>query len=305
MAKLRISIVEYLNTSPLVWGFTHGPLRGRYDLSFTVPSQCAESLRTGSSDVAIIPAIEYHRMDGVVALPEMAIAAKREVRSLLVVSKKPIEQARRIALDTSSRSTQALVKILCAEHWKISPEFAQCAPGPAMLANADAALIIGDPALRLAIEIDQMGAERWYRINSHQLSSHEISVQPPSEWGRDRLYVYDVVSEWRHLTGLPCVLAIWVGRKEAIGPEVVADFLASKEYGVSRIREIAAEASGQLGLPAAALETYLRDNIDFSLDDENLRGLDLYFQKCAGLNLIPRPKLLEFAPVAANVRAVS
>jgi chorismate dehydratase len=309
VAKLRISIVEYLNTSPLVWGFTHGPLRGRYDLSFTVPSQCAESLRTGSSDVAIIPAIEYHRMDGVVALPEMAIAAKHEVRSLLVVSKKPVEQTRRIALDTSSRSTQALVKILCAEHWKIFPEFAQGAPGPAMLAGADAALVIGDAALRLAIGIDQTGtqwsAERRYRGNAHQLSSHEISVQPPSEWGRDRLYVYDVVSEWRRLTGLPCVLAIWVGRKGAIAPEVVADFLASKEYGISRIREIAAEASGQLGLPAAALETYLRDNIDFSLDDENLRGLDLYFQKCAGLNLIPRPKPLEFAPVAANVRAVS
>src|ERR1700733_14186602 len=108
MRKLRISIVEYLNTAPLVWGFTDGPLAGKYDLSFTVPSQCAEALRRGDVDVAIIPAIEYQRMENVIALPGMAVAAKGEVRSLLVVSKKPIEMAQRIALDTSSRSTAAL-----------------------------------------------------------------------------------------------------------------------------------------------------------------------------------------------------
>ena len=82
MTKLRISIVEFLNTAPLVWGFTDGPLRGRYDLSFTVPSLCAEALRSGQVDVAIIPAIEYQRMNGMVVLPEMAVAAKGEVRSI-------------------------------------------------------------------------------------------------------------------------------------------------------------------------------------------------------------------------------
>src|ERR1700733_1693664 len=105
MRKLRISIVEYLNTAPLVWGFTDGPLAGKYELSFTVPSQCAEELRCGDADVAIIPSIEYQRMDGVVALPGMAVASKGEVRSLLVVAKKPIQMATRIALDTSSRAT--------------------------------------------------------------------------------------------------------------------------------------------------------------------------------------------------------
>src|ERR1700752_93807 len=85
LTKLRISIVEFLNTAPLVWGFTNGPLAGKYDLSFTVPSQCAEELRRGDADVAIIPSIEYQRMHGVIALPGMAIASKREVRSLLVV----------------------------------------------------------------------------------------------------------------------------------------------------------------------------------------------------------------------------
>src|SRR2546421_3688063 len=91
MGKLRISIVEFLNTAPLVWGFTDGPLEGRYDLSFTVPSLCAEALRNDDADVAIIPAIEYQRIDNLVVLPGMAVAAKGEVRSILLLSKRPID----------------------------------------------------------------------------------------------------------------------------------------------------------------------------------------------------------------------
>src|SRR5215813_6429909 len=123
MASLRISIVRYLNTAPLVRGFTHGPLAGKYNLSFTVPSECAEALRSGAADVAIIPAIEYQRIPGLAILPDLSIASKRSVRSLLLITKRPIAEVRSIALDRSSRSTQALTRILCAEHWKIAPEF--------------------------------------------------------------------------------------------------------------------------------------------------------------------------------------
>ena len=155
MSKLRISIVEYLNTAPLVWGFTEGSLVGKYDLSFTVPSQCAEALRRGDADVAIIPAIEYQRMENVVALPGMAVAAKGEVRSILVVSKRPIDMAKKIALDSSSRSSAALVKLLAAGYWGIKPEYIEAAPDPSeMLKDADAALIIGDPALRVALKME-------------------------------------------------------------------------------------------------------------------------------------------------------
>src|SRR2546430_5277768 len=99
VTKLRISIVQYLNTAPLVWGFTNGQLHGKYDLSFTVPSQCADALRTGAVDIAIIPAIELQRIPDLVVLPDLAIASKRRVRSLLLVAKKPIEQVQSIALD--------------------------------------------------------------------------------------------------------------------------------------------------------------------------------------------------------------
>src|SRR5438132_1334229 len=156
VTKLRISIVQYLNTAPLVWGFTNGPLLGKYDLSFTVPSQCADDLRSGRADVAIIPAIEYQRIDDLVILPDMAIASKKQVRSLLIIAKKPIEQLKSFALDAGSRSTQTLTRILCVEKWKIAPQFFESRPDlGTMLEQADAALLIGDPALRIAVAIEK------------------------------------------------------------------------------------------------------------------------------------------------------
>ncbi len=299
MGKLRISVVKYLNTAPLVWGFTAGPLQGRYELSFTVPSLCAEALRGGAADVAIIPAIEYQRIPGLVALPGMAVAAKGPVRSILVIAKRPIERARRVALDTCSRSSAALVRLLCAGRWHIRPEFIEAQPDPAaMLAQADAALLIGDPALQLAIQLEAdagSGAGSEFRLESG------LSLFSPADV--KTLFVYDVAQEWREMTGQPCVLAIWAVRKEVATPELLADFIASKQFGLARIPQIAEMNAGPLGLPAVALERYLRDNIDFSLDAENRAGLELYFEKCAAAGLIPGLVPLNFAgsPTRAGV----
>jgi chorismate dehydratase len=299
MKNLRVSIVEFLNTAPLVWGFTEGPLVGKYELSFTVPSQCAEALKRGNADVAIIPAIEYQRIDNLVVLPEMAVAAEGEVRSLLVVSKKPIERVKRLALDTSSRATAALVRILAAGYWNISPEFVDAAPQPSeMLQNADAALIIGDPALRIAIKMDELSGKVPSGEQCCQSDPDEMPVQ-----GFDTLFVYDIAQQWREMTGKPCVLAIWAGRKAVVTPEVVADFQFSKEYGISRVREIAEAASVKLDLPVRELERYLTDNVRFNLDDEYQAGLNLYFEKAAELGLIPRNKPLEFANSSAASHA--
>ncbi|MFY9527412.1 MAG: menaquinone biosynthesis protein [Candidatus Acidiferrales bacterium] len=294
MARLRISIVEYLNTAPLVWGFTDGPLQGRYDLSFTLPSLCAEALRLGEADVAIIPAIEYQRIENVVALPGMAVAARGEVRSILVVAKKPIEMAKRIALDSSSRSSAALVRLLASDYWHIRPEFVEAPPDPpAMLAEADAALVIGDPALRIALKMDYLAGRSPSGEQCCQGDPKDMPVP-----GFETLFVYDVAYQWQEMTGRPCVLAIWTGRKDLMTPEVVADFQASKKYGIERIEEIAEAASIKLELPPKALERYLSDNINFDLDEENIPGLELYFKKCAEAGLIPRARPLEFAPVS-------
>lgn len=302
LRKLRISIVEYLNTAPLVWGFTEGPLAGKYELSFAVPSLCAESLRHGRSDIGIIPAIEYQRMEGVVVLPGMAIAAKREVRSLLVVAKRPIEMAKRIALDTSSRSTAALVRLLATGYWKISPEFVDAAPDPSeMLKTADAALVIGDPALRISLKMDALSGKT--PPGDQQCCQGDPDELPVP--GFETLFVYDVAHLWREMTGKPCVLALWAGRRGAFTPEVIADFEASKRYGVERVREISEAASVKLDLPARALERYIVENINFDLDEENLAGLRLYFEKAAAAGLIDRARPLEFAEASAAAKATA
>jgi chorismate dehydratase len=285
-----------LNTAPLVWGFTHGPLRGKYDLSFTVPSLCAEQLRSGAVDVAIIPAIEYQRIDNLAILPDMAIASKKQVRSLLILAKKPIEQVKSFALDASSRSTQALTRILCAEKWKIAPQFFEAPPDlGAMLKQADAALLIGDPALRIAV-----GMEKDSRPGTEGQTICQAATLGVTS--SELLYVYDVVGEWRSLTGLPAVLAVWAARRDIATPEVAADFHASRDFGLSRIPGICFDAASDLELPQPALESYLRQNIDFSLDEENRRGLELYFTHAAKLGLIPQTRPIEWA--AAKAEAV-
>jgi len=293
VTKLRISIVQYLNTAPLVWGFTNGPLHGKYDLSFTVPSQCAEDLRCGRADVAIIPAIEYQRIDDLVVLPDMSIASKKQVRSLLLISKKPVREIRSLALDRSSRSTQALTRILCAEKWAIAPNFIEAAPNlTEMLTQSDAALLIGDPALRISLGIEK----------ESQPGAEGETICPASVLGitsPELLYVYDVVGEWRSLTGLPAVLAVWAARGDVATSDVTADFVDSRDFGLAHISEISFDAARELELPAPALESYLRRNIDFSLDAENLRGLNLYYEYSARLGLIPQAKPVEWAETKA------
>ena len=290
MSRVRISIVEYLNTAPLVRGFTHGPLRGKYELSFTVPSQCAEHLRSGAVDVAIIPAIEYQRIPDLLILPNLSIASKKSVRSLLLVSKKPILEVTRIALDRSSRSTQALTRILCEKHWNIKPEFFEAAPDlTAMLHQADAALLIGDPALQLAIACAP-GARR---------DAQGDLVSPASLAGlsgNGSVYIYDIVEQWRAMTSLPAVLAVWAARQEAITPQLVQDFQESLAFGLEHVDAIASEAAVEMNLPAADLRRYLLENIDYHLDEENLRGLTRYYEFAAELALIPEVRGIALAP---------
>jgi chorismate dehydratase len=308
--KLRISIVQYLNTSPLVWGFTNGPLQGKYDLSFTVPSLCAEALRRREADLAIIPAIEYQRIPNLTVLPGLAIASKGRVRSLLIVSTTPIAAARSIALDASSRSTQALTRILCHQHWKISPQFLEMPPdAPAMLQRADAALLIGDPALRLSIAIEpsarlgasgeQLCSARAAGIALPEIPSAAGTDTPVRSQDSDTLHIYDVVEQWRKLTGLPAVLAVWAAHREAVNPEVVADFQSSLAFGLNHLDEIASHGAAELALPKPELHRYLTENIDFTLDEQNLQGLHRFFTFSSALGITGPMAAIQLAATSA------
>ncbi|HXE76526.1 MAG TPA: menaquinone biosynthesis protein [Candidatus Xenobia bacterium] len=271
-----MSVVKYLNTAPLVWGLERGAAKNRYRLSYTVPAECAEALRSGKADVGIIPSIEYQTIPGLKIIPYICIASERKVESVLLVSRGPARRARRVALDASSRTSAALVKILYALLWKREPEYVEAAPDlKAMMSSADAALLIGDPALQFALHSPAVGATGL----------------------GDDLHVYDLAEEWVRLTNLPFVFAFWVVRAEAaraIGPRLVGDFLKSRDDGLAHIPEIAHQAAERLKLPGGRLERYLRFSIQYRLDAPHRAGLESFYRYAHELGLIEKARPLEF-----------
>ena len=178
MSRLRISVVQYLNSVPLIWGMLHGPQQGKHELQFATPAHCADAVRDGKADIGIIPAIEYHRIDHLQIISGISIASKSRVRSVLLLSKVPIEKIQSVAVDTSSRTSAAFLRILLGKFYSRTVNFIPSAPRPhEMLKGADSALVIGDPALT-------------YRGSAE---------------------VYDLAAEWKKFTGLPFVFAFWAG----------------------------------------------------------------------------------------------
>ncbi|MGH9804934.1 MAG: menaquinone biosynthetic enzyme MqnA/MqnD family protein [Candidatus Acidiferrales bacterium] len=273
-------MVRYLNTAPLVWGLEHGRPRLRYRLSYTTPAACADDLRAGRAEVGIIPAIEYQRIPGLVLIPHLAVASQRKVESVLLISRGPARRAKRVALDTSSRTSAALVKILFAQHWRKEPEYIEAAPDlPEMLRQADAALLIGDPALRFLLHSPAAGAAG---LNKEK-----------------NLHVYDLAEEWWRMTKLPFVFAVWAVRPEAVPAArdrraLVGDFLESRRQGLQNLQEIAHSAAARLQLPGGQLERYLRQSIAFELDDPARGGLESFFRYARELGLIEELRPLEF-----------
>jgi chorismate dehydratase len=259
MPALRLSVVQYLNTVPLIWGMLHGNQRGRFELQLTVPSGCANAVARRQADVGIVPSIEYQRINGVKILPGMSIASKRVVKSVLLLSKMPLNKVQTVALDESSRTSAALVRILMQKFYSRPVCFSQAAPEPAaMLQRADAALLIGDPAL---------------------------TFNGPAA-------IYDLATEWRNFTGLPFVFAVWMGHAN-LAPHV-ADFAASLEFGLAHLDAIAAEYAPKLGLTPSAVKVYLTENIDYSLDEENQQGLKLFYKLAHEVGIIPAEKEISF-----------
>ncbi len=262
MPALRLSVVQYLNTVPLIWGMLHGEQRGKFDLQLTVPSGCADAVARGQADLGIVPSIEYQRIKDAVILPGMSIASKQQVKSVLLLSNIPLELVQSVALDESSRTSAALVRILLQKFYARAVTFSPAAPqAEEMLRHADAALLIGDPALAYT------GSAR----------------------------VYDLAREWRRVTGLPFVFAVWMGHARADLSRYHADFAASLAFGLDHIDDIAAEYALKLGMTPEAVKVYLTENIDYSLDEENLQGLKLFYKLAHEVGVVSAEKELLFA----------
>jgi chorismate dehydratase len=274
MANLRISAISYLNTAPLMWDFDHANAGAAFDIAYTVPSQCAAQLREGSADIGIIPAAAYATVPGLLILPGVAIASRRDVRSILLVSKVPLDRILTVALDTSSLTSVALTKVLFAKWWGGDRTFTAMPPDlDQMLATCDAGLLIGDPALKV---------------------------------DRSRYITYDLASEWIRLTGKPFVFAFWAVRQAALkgpapAPDLAAIFQESRDHGLQpeSIALLAREWAPRVGLSEAEVRAYLTENIHYSLDASCLEGLQLFYryaEECATLPPAPTLNFLETKP---------
>jgi chorismate dehydratase len=287
MSRLKISAISYLNTAPLLWDFEHGQAgAGRitdsnFDISYTIPSACAEALGAGTADIGIIPAAAYVSVPDLVVIPDVAIAARRAVRSILLVSEVPpdsdkdkwSEQVRTVALDTSSMTSVALVKILFAKWLGGAREYKPMAPNlDAMLGKetpgaCDAALLIGDPALQV---------------------------------DRTRYFTLDLAEEWVARTGKSFVFAFWAIRKQALAEQnasaIAEVFKKSRDHGLSpkNLEAIAQEWAPRLGLTVEAIRVYLTHHIHYYLDPPCLEGLELYYRLGAEVGALPKAPELRF-----------
>ena len=271
MKRLRISAISYLNTAPLMWDFEHGEAGAAFDVSYTVPSQCAANLSAGSGDIGIIPAAAYATIPGLVILPGVAIASRRPVRSILLISKVPLDQIRSVALDTSSLTSVALTKVLFAKWWGKGRTFSPMAPDVnKMMAEHDAGLVIGDPALKI---------------------------------DRSRYLTYDLAEEWIRLTGKPFVFAFWAVRQSALNHapvDLAAIFQVSRDHGLqaASLDRIAREWAPRLGLSEAGVQSYLKENIYYDLDPACLDGLNLFYRYAVEYGALPAAPPLRFLEVA-------
>jgi chorismate dehydratase len=264
----RVAASIYLNSAPLIWSFTRGERRQTVRLvPDAAPARCADMLARGEVEAALVPVIECQRIPEILIVPNVCVGSRERVRSVVLVTRgAELKDVRSLALDTSSRTSAALVQIIFREFFGFEPKWKASAPDlDAMLSEADAALLIGDPAMTFP---------------------------------RDGLRVYDLASLWREHTGLGFVFAMWVAREAAASQARAIDFAGARDEGLARVEEITAAYEATLRLPRAELRSYLLENISFSLDAEMSAGLELFYtlaHKHGLLNAVRPLRMLDSA----------
>jgi chorismate dehydratase len=261
MSAVRLGAVAYLNARPLVYGLER--LSDLFTLQFDPPSRCASLLHESAIDVGMIPSIEFHRgSTQYLVVGGMGIVSDGQVASVALFSAKPLEELRTIAVDTSSRTSTGLLRVLCREKFDISPEFVPMPPDfGRMLERCDGALVIGDPALYL----------------DHRAAG---------------LNKIDLGEAWTAMTGLPFVWAFWAGRPGVLSDVALRALSDARDAGVAASDAV---ADAYCGPERSALcRAYLRENIKYALDDRAEAGLRLYYQLAATHGVIDSARPVAF-----------
>jgi chorismate dehydratase len=269
---LRVAAIRFLNPAPLMWDFEHPPLSAtlanRYQIDWMLPAECADRLVSGAADIGLVPIATLAASPSLRILPGCTIASKGKVRSLLLVRRasQPLNALRSVAADTASRTTLAYARILFHKWGNGTvPFLPMVAELDAMLDHADAAIIIGDPAL-MALE---------ERANRFERTGEE-------------LVYHDLAEEWHSLTGLPFVSAVWAAAPHVLDDEtVIEDFIRSRDHGLSSIDQLVREWSRQLPLSEETIRNYLTANIHYILDEECIEGMWGFFRMAAEFGVLP------------------
>ena len=261
-APVRIGAVGYLNARPLTWALDAAP--GRWTIRYDLPSVCSSLLHAGEVDLGLVPSIDYLQDPDYRFVPGVGIGSRGPIASVALFTKVPVERIRSIALDTSSRTSVTLIRVLCRHRFGIAPDYVAHRPDlRAMTEAADAGLLIGDPAFET--DHEALGLEK-----------------------------VDMGEQWTAMTGLPFIYAAWTGRPGAITGADVEALQAAQQAGVQSVDAIAAEYGRSDARRTARAAAYLRDNVKYGLGPVEAAGLQLFLDYAADLGLAPRRRQLEF-----------
>ena len=261
--KPRLAASSYLNSAPLIWSFQQGTRRHVAQLiTDAAPARCADLLSQGQVEAALVPVIEYQRIPDVRVVQDVCVGSHSAVRSVVLISKySDLKQVRTVALDVSSRTSQALVKIIFCEFLGFEPEWESSSPDvQSMMESNDAALIIGDPGMKIL----------------------------PQE-----LHVFDLASLWRTFTDTGFVFAMWMVRAGAVAAAGKLDFAGARDEGLEQIEKIIDQYENEVPLSREEIRSYLTDNITFQMDESLAIGLQLYFELAHKHGLIDNNKPLQ------------
>ena len=259
---VRLGAVSYLNARPLTWALDRAP--ERWEIRYDVPSVCAQLLHAGDVDLGLVPSIDYLQSPDYRLVPGVGIGSLGPVASVALFTRVPVQDITRIALDTSSHTSVALIKVLCRHRFHIEPAFVPHDPDlAAMMRVCDAGLLIGDPAL----DAD------------------------PVALGLQKI---DLGEEWTAMTGLPFVYAAWTGRPGAATDEDIRALQDAQQEGSTVRDAIAAEYGRGNALATARATAYLRDNVKYGLGSAEAQGLKTFLDFAADLGAAPRKRALAF-----------